>query len=580
MILTKTQHICLPEGNFFVADFNEDAAELSLRDLDQTDGTVLLQQVGSDETAPPSIILSPQPSPTDPNDPLRWPRWKKHVAFVSVCAFTFLTNFGLGGLAPAFYVMSREFDKSMDEMSHLLLWPLLVLGIFNFFWVPIANFIGKRPVFVFASGLLCASIIWGAVATSFKSLLWSSIVAAFAGSSTEALGVAIVNRIAHHEKIVRNVLTKEFLGPVLLARTWQQNGLLHVRTFSLDPTRPFIGKPHDNSGGNTLGPLICGFIVTNLSWRWHKWITVILTAINFIAILLFVPETRYKREKINAVSDASGTSNERKVLADGKDPQYSIDDENVQQLPKKTWVQELSLWSGTSESNIAKTFLRPFPMIVYPAVIYAFLCYSVSLIITVAVNIVNPFVLQAPPYNWSPQINGLINIPGILGNVFGSWAGGDLVDAWCKWRTTKHLGVYEPERRIYLVVIPLVITTSGSILFGYGVQNALSWVSLFFGYGMVSVALTALPTITMAYLSDCALPVNSDVLLLVNGLKNIVAWGFLYGVIPWVDSVGYASSFGTMAGIFAGIVGVGAVLLIVYGASARHASALWRVILE
>jgi len=63
-------------------------------------------------------------------------------------------------------------------------------------------------------------------------------------------------------------------------------------------------------------------------------------------------------------------------------------------------------------------------MIFYPGVIYAFLCYSISLVIVVAVNILNPFVLQAPPYNWSPQINGLINIPGLLGNVFGAWAGG------------------------------------------------------------------------------------------------------------------------------------------------------------
>lgn len=63
-------------------------------------------------------------------------------------------------------------------------------------------------------------------------------------------------------------------------------------------------------------------------------------------------------------------------------------------------------------------------MIVYPAVIFAFLCYSISLVITVAVNILNSFILQAPPYRWSPQTNGLINIPGILGNLFGAWAGG------------------------------------------------------------------------------------------------------------------------------------------------------------
>lgn len=48
-------------------------------------------------------------------------------------------------------------------------------------------------MFVVSSGLLCACNIWGAMATSFESLLWSSIVAAVAGSSTEALGAAMVN---------------------------------------------------------------------------------------------------------------------------------------------------------------------------------------------------------------------------------------------------------------------------------------------------------------------------------------------------------------------------------------------------
>jgi hypothetical protein len=232
-------------------------------------------------------------------------------------------------------------------------------------------------------------------------------------------------------------------------------------------------------------------------------------------------------------------------------------------------------------------------MIVYPAVIYAFLCYSISLVIVVAVNILNPFVLQAPPYSWRPQINGLINIPGIIGNLFGAWAGGkcldqlnctankagDLVDYWCKWQTKKNHGVFEPESRLYLVAIPFLITSAGCVLFGYGVQNMMSWVSLFFGYGMTSVALTAVPTITMAYVSDCILPINSDALLLVNGLKNIVAFGFLYGVVPWADQ-GYINCFGALAGIFVATIGLGGVLLVVYGARARHTSAQWRIILD
>lgn len=110
----------------------------SLRDLDSTDGTVKLQHDAN--TSIETIILIPAPSPSDPNDPLRWPKAKKHVAFASVCAFTFLTNYAIGGLAPAFFILSIEFDKSMAETSYLLVYPILVLGAFNFFWVPLGEF--------------------------------------------------------------------------------------------------------------------------------------------------------------------------------------------------------------------------------------------------------------------------------------------------------------------------------------------------------------------------------------------------------------------------------------------------------
>ena len=161
----------------------------SLRDLDSTEGTVQLHAHDQDG----HLILHPIPNPHDPNDPLRWPRWKKHVCFSSVCAFTFLSNYAIGGLAPAFYLLSIEFNKTQTETSALLLWPILVFGVFNFLWVPLANYIGKRPVFVTASLLLGLCYSWGAVADSFQSLLWSNIIAAFAGSTTEAVGVATVN---------------------------------------------------------------------------------------------------------------------------------------------------------------------------------------------------------------------------------------------------------------------------------------------------------------------------------------------------------------------------------------------------
>jgi MFS family permease len=462
----------------------------SLHDLDRTEGTVQLRKsAGADSSS--SLVLVPRPSDTDPNDPLRWPRWKKHVVFMNVCAFTFLTNYALGGLAPAFFVLSQEFDKTMPEISDLLVWPILVLGVFNFFWVPVANYFGKRPVFVVASGLLCAAYVWGALASSFDSLLWSNIVAAFAGSSTEALGASIVNDLY----------------------------FLHERGAKMGIYMSFI------SGGNTVGPLVCGFIVTSLSWRMHKWIAVILTAINFATVVLFVPETRYFRDENQNVGGGDGLSIDGPTKS-GEKPSAHANVSPAPSLtaaaatiPKKTFVQDLSLWSGLpgDGTSFIKMFVRPFPMFVYPSVIYAFLGYAVSLVLTVSINILNPFVLQAPPYSWSPSVNGLINIPGLIGNIAGSLAGGQLVDMFCDWHTRRNGGVFEPESRLWLLALPGVITTAGCILFGYGVQQTLHWISLFVGYGMVSFALTAVPTITMAYVSDCLLPVNSDALMLVNG---------------------------------------------------------------
>lgn len=370
----------------------------SLHDLDSTEGTVQLHATSSDG----HLILHPRPNPNDPNDPLRWPRSKKHVCFAAVCAFTFLTNYAIGGLAPAFYELSIQFDKTQTETSALLLWPILVLGAFNFFWVPMANYFGKRPIFVFASLLLSVCYLWGALAKSFESLLWSNIIAAFAGSSTEAVGVATVNDLYFlHE---RGNLMSFYLNAI--------------------------------NGGNTIGPLICGFIITGTSWRWHKWIAFILTFINFLVVVFFVPETRYDRSgllEIPSTETVPGSFQnseedetvEKIATNSEKEVSDSMSPERDQQIPKKTWRQELSLNSGRPKnSNLMKLFIRPLPLIVYPAVILSFLGFAVSLAWVVAINILNPFVLQAPPYNWKPDVNGLINIAGLVGNVLGAWMGG------------------------------------------------------------------------------------------------------------------------------------------------------------
>lgn len=354
-------------------------------------------------------------------------------------------------------------------------------------WVPLANYFGKRPVFVFASLLLWLTYVWGSTATSFRSLLWSNIVGAFAGSATEALGAAIVNDLY----------------------------FLHERGAKMGIYMNSI------SGGNTIGPLICGFVVQTLGWRWHKRMAAIFSAVNWLVVVFFCPETRYDRGDTEqfpfSPSSASDLASDEDKSPGELEKTMSASEKQVPtsplgtpgmhaQKPIKTWSQQLSLWSGVpKDTNLLKMFIRPFPLVVYPAVIFAFLGYAVSLAWVVAINILNSFVLQAPPYNWGPAINGLINIPGLLGNLFGAFAGGWLVDRYSDWRSKKNNGLFQPESRLTLLIIPGFIVPAGCLVFGYGVQETLHWISLFFGYGMISVGLTAVsipPTPRLTWCED------------------------------------------------------------------------------
>lgn len=363
------------------------------------------------------------------------------------------------------------------------------------------------------------------------------------------------------------------------------------------------------AGGNTIGPLICGFVITGSTWRVHKWSAFGATALNFLAVLLLVPETRYDRtfladEPIPSSSDESlavctpdinqlkdrQQSAATSTLDPDRDAEKASQDPRVSAIHsthrtpstpilKKTYVQELSLWSGVpKDTNLLKLFLRPLPMFAYPAVILSFLGFAVSLAWVVAINILNSFILQAPPYNWTPDVNGLINIPGLFGNLIGAFIGGWAVDRYSDWKSKRNNGIFLPETRLHLLIIPALIVPAGCLAFGYGVARTLHWTALFFGNGMVSVGLTAVPTMTMTYVSDSYLPVNEDALTVVIGLKNVVAFGFLYGVVPWVDKVGYIESFGTQAGIFVAIMAL-AMPLVIWGQQIRHKTAGWRIII-
>ena len=75
------------------------------------------------------IVLVPQPS-DDVNDPLNWPNWKRSLSFSTICAFTFMVSWTLGGLSAALVLLSEDLKSDLDATVHgAVSWVSLTIGL-------------------------------------------------------------------------------------------------------------------------------------------------------------------------------------------------------------------------------------------------------------------------------------------------------------------------------------------------------------------------------------------------------------------------------------------------------------------
>lgn len=81
------------------------------------------------------VLLVPQPSLTDPNDPLRWPSWKKWLTFSNALAYSFLGGVTGPIMAGGMLELSAAFQESLQRLVYANGSTLVCQGVFNIFWM-------------------------------------------------------------------------------------------------------------------------------------------------------------------------------------------------------------------------------------------------------------------------------------------------------------------------------------------------------------------------------------------------------------------------------------------------------------
>ncbi len=274
-------------------------------------------------------------------------------------------------------------------------------------------------------------------------------------------------------------------------------------------------------GGAFFTPILVGKITHSIGWPWSFYLIAIFCGAMLPFVFFFVPETAFRRdEALN--TDIRGEEGQEHSLGPMQENGHTLHgDETVQSHnssiptsldkrpeavsekphtlsipPKASFAQTLLPFNGRkSDESFFKLVLRPLPLFLHPAVLWACLIQGTLIGWTVMIGVVLAAIFLGPPLWFDEVYTGYMYAGPFVGAVLGFLLSGLLADWSAKVMTRRNKGVYEPEFRIVLVIPQLIFGCAG--LYGFGITAAAVtkygwfWPDFFFALEVMGMVLGA-----------------------------------------------------------------------------------------
>ncbi|KAL7621685.1 hypothetical protein AAE478_009012 [Parahypoxylon ruwenzoriense] len=462
------------------------------------------------------IVLVPQPDDSK-DDPLNWPAWRKNTIVVVLSVGSAVVA-ALGAMiSPGLPLLAEEFDKSLDTIATFLVGLFIFwTGFFTFFTSAAASVWGKRVVLVLSTGALGLLNVWGFFTTTFEPFVVMRLLQGFCSAPLETLVTSTIQDIFYvHERGQKIAI-------------W---GLLI-------------------SSGVLVGQIISGYIIQNLGVKYTFGITALVFIPLFIAIFAFVPETTYNRKAQSASVDLvvkDDSSSTEDLTGKDNSPSMILPSNDK---PRASTASKLTVFRGrVSNKSFWREVIRPFPLLVYPAVIFSSLIYGVFFTLFVVLSILSVTILSSPPYNLTPAQIGLTNLPLLVTGMIGSAISGWMVDKVARTMARKNGGVYEPEFRLTLMAVAAVLSTIALFCFGYTAQIGAPLPLLLTFSSLHALASPFASQAAYTYVTDCHSTDVNQVFVtmgLIRGAMTFIASTSVNGLY---QAWGPGKFFGVVAGI-------------------------------
>jgi hypothetical protein len=110
-------------------------------------------------------------------------------------------------------------------------------------------------------------------------------------------------------------------------------------------------------------------------------------------------------------------------------------------------------------------------------------------------------------------------------------------------------GEHQPEHRMPALFLPFLICPPGLILYAYAIAAKRSYIIAGVGFAMQSAGLVLVPSVTLSYAVDTYPRRSGEALVLINAIKNCVAFALTKSTTSWFHKEGLKKMFVEMAAI-------------------------------
>lgn len=297
-------------------------------------------------------------------------------------------------------------------------------------------------------------------------------------------------------------------------------------------------------------------IAHHIGWQWSFYFIAIFMAGGFLLLVLLVPEVAYHRpDRLN--TDMMTGSSESLRTATSPADEKSPSERHVNRVRGNPWRPlRVSPFNGRkTDESFWKLFLRPFPLFLHPAVVWACLLQGVIIGWTVMVGVILSLIFLGPPLFYNEEQAGKMYTAAFIGSILGLIIAGLYTETTTRLMIRRNHGKYEPEFRILLVIPTLAFAAIG--LYGFGITAAnvarYGWIvpEVFLAFIVASMVMGA--TASAQYLLDAHRDIAIESFTCLIIFKNIFSFILAYFAYMWVFEGGIERLFIVFGSIEVGI---------------------------